>query len=163
MNNVDEVTDWLKDAYAMERALEVSLRKQSKSEDLPAAFRLKAKEHLAETQRHAELIEQCLGSLDADTSTVKTGVAKTLEGLKGFGTMMAGDETIKDGLDAYAAEHFEIACYKALRKAGELIGNRQIVRVCDTILPDEERMAQWLDAHLPELIEHHLTAAPSGR
>ncbi|HWL52271.1 MAG TPA: DUF892 family protein [Chthoniobacteraceae bacterium] len=156
MNTKDELMDWLRDAYAMERGLEVSLRKLADSEETPFALREQARLHLHQTEGHAESVKQALEELGSDTSALKTGLAKTMESLKGLGTFFAKDEEIKDVLAANAAEHFEIACYKAIRTGASLLGLTSVEMMCDRILFEEEEMAKWLDEHLPEMVTHYL-------
>ncbi|MDB6150586.1 MAG: hypothetical protein JWQ44_2034 [Chthoniobacter sp.] len=140
----------------MERGLEITLQKQAQNEDLHGALRQQSATHLEETRRHAEAVKACLESLGSDTSTIKTGMAKVMETVKGLGTNFASDERVKDLLAAYASEHFEIACYKALRAGALAIGEPQIAAVCDTIIPDEENMAEWLDENLPTVVASYL-------
>lgn len=156
MNAQNELIDWLRDAYAMERGLEITLKKQAESPELNATLREQARIHLEETKLHAEAVHACLEQLGADTSAIKTGVAKAMEMTKGLGTTFARDERVKDLLAAYASEHFEIACYKALRAGALELGQTAIAAVCDQILPDEERMAGWLDANLPNVVSGYL-------
>lgn len=157
MNTKEEIIDWLRDAYAMERGLEITLQKQADNEKLLPSARQQAMLHRSETERHAEAVKACLESLGADTSTLKTGLAQGMEMAKGMATAFARDEQVKDILAAYAMEYFEIACYKALRVGGETLGLTSVVAMCDSIIPDEERMAKWLDANLPDLIRSYLT------
>jgi ferritin-like metal-binding protein YciE len=152
----DEIIDWLRDAYAMERGLEGALEKQSKNEDLSREFRDRAAQHLEETRRHAEDVKSALQSLGADTSALKTGMGVVAQATKGLGTKFTRDERIKDLLDAYSMEHFEIACYMALATAAERAGLAQVAAVCNRILPDEERMADTLLDYLPAEITNYL-------
>jgi ferritin-like metal-binding protein YciE len=156
MTTRDELIDWLRDAYAMERGLEVTLKHQAESDELLPSMRDMAESHLAETRRHAEAVKMCLERLGSDVSTIKTGLAQVMESMKGFGMKFASDERVKHALASYAMEHFEIACYKALRSAANSIGESGIVEVCDTIIPDEERMARWLDENLPIVVNQYL-------
>lgn len=156
MKTKDELIDWLRDAYAMERALEISLKKQSENDELSATLRSQARLHLEETRAHAEAVKACLEKLGTDTSAIKTGMAQMGEAVKGLGTKFAQDERIKDLLAAYASEHFEIACYRALQAAAEVANEPAIVAVCEMIIPDEERMADWLEANLPLVVKEYL-------
>lgn len=156
MTTRDELIDWLRDAYAMERGLEITLKKQSESDELNPQLRSQARVHLAETTRHAEAVHACLHALGTDTSALKTGIGKMTEMVKGMGTNFARDERVKDLLAAYASEHFEIACYTALRTAAEVLGEPQVAAVCDQILPDEQRMADWLQQNLPAVVADYL-------
>ena len=152
----DEIIDWLRDAYAMERALESALEKHSKNDDLSAEVRETAAMHLQETRRHAESVKAVLQTLGTDTSGVKTGLGALAQGFKGMASAFARDERIKDLLDAYSMEHFEIACYTALAAAAERAGLPEVVQVCNQIIPDEERMAEALIESLPGEVTGYL-------
>lgn len=152
----ESIIDWLRDAYAMERGLEKSLQKQSQNDDCSPSVRSRASQHLAETQRHAEEVHATLQSLGADTSALKTGLGLTAQATKGMASMFAQDEQIKDLLDAYSMEHFEIACYTALAAAAEAAGLAQVVEMCRRIIPDEEHMAQSIMESLPREVFYYL-------
>src|SRR5690349_87151 len=72
MNARDEIIDWLRDAYAMERGLETTLQKQTENDDLNPNVRARAAEHRDETHRHADEVRAVLQSLGTDTSALKT-------------------------------------------------------------------------------------------
>jgi ferritin-like metal-binding protein YciE len=158
-NAHSEIIQWLRDAYAMERGMEQSLEKQSTNPDLSPRVRNRANSHLLETRRHAELVRTALVGLGEDVSTLKTTIGIVSEATKGIATAFATDERIKDLLNAYSMEHFEIACYLALIAAAENEGLVQIADVCRGILDDEERMAQSLRNFLPDEVLLYLTTA----
>jgi ferritin-like metal-binding protein YciE len=157
MNARDEVIDWLRDAYAMERGLEVTLKKISESEAHPAECRSACAMHLEETRQHAQTVEWLLKSLGTDTSTVKTGVGMMTETMKGLGTAMSHDEVVKDLLASYSMEHFEIACYTALAAAAEVAGLSEVAEACDEIIADEENMAEMISQSLPRIVQQYLS------
>jgi len=64
---------------------------------------------------------------------------------------------VKNFLSDYAAEHFEIACYKALIVTAQECGEEHVVHVCQQILKDEESMASWIEEHLPLAVQAHLS------
>jgi ferritin-like metal-binding protein YciE len=158
----DEIVDWLRNAYAMERGLESALKKQAENEDLSQPIRNRAASHLEETRRHADEVQAALQSLGTDTSALKTGAGVVMQATKGIGTIFASDERIKDLLDAYSMEHFEIACYTALSAAAERAGLPQVVEMCRRIIPDEERMAQTLKHSLPDEVVSYLYEAQAA-
>ncbi len=158
MKTKDELIEWLRDAYAMEKAMELSLKKQSDSQGVSMLMREQAALHLAETQRHAEAVEACLKKLGSEVSTLKTAMAKGMEIMKGASTAFAGDHRVKDLLAMCAAEHFEIACYMALRAGAQRAGLFDVVDLCTKILKDEQRMAEWLEGNLPQVVMTYLDA-----
>ena len=72
--------------------------------------------------------------------------------LHGISSGAADDETIKNGLMDYAAEHFEIACYRALSEAARAAGQDHVAQVCGEILRDEQEMADWLSSQLLKIV-----------
>ncbi len=152
----EEVIDWLRDAYAMESGLEVSLRRQAEALAPQSDLRQKLELHLEETRMHAETVRALLGSLGTDVSTLKTGVGKLAETMKGLGARLARDEPVKEALSSYAMEHFEIACYSALTTAAEEAGLPEVAAACQRIIADEKRMADWLDSALPQIVREYL-------
>jgi ferritin-like metal-binding protein YciE len=156
MTGKEEVTAWLRDAYAMERGLEVSLKKQADNDALDDDLRNAIASHLEETRVHARRIESLLKSLGSDTSAIKTGVGLASETLKGLGTALAEDEPIKDLLATYAMEHFEIGCYKPIAAAAETADLHNVVSVCEEIIPEEEDMADAILDSLPRAVTEYL-------
>lgn len=156
MKTKDELIEWLRDAYAMEKAMELTLKKQVDNQSLSMLFREQSALHLRETQQHAKAVAECLKRLGSETSTLKTAMAQGMEIMKGVGTAFAGDHRVKDLLGMCATEHFEIACYTALRAGAARFGIFEIVETCNKIIKDEQRMADWLEANLPHVVMTYL-------
>lgn len=155
---------WLKDAHAMESNLITMLDKQVKHLEGHSELKRRVEEHAQESRRHADRVKECLERLGSDTSALKEGMAKISGMLGPSAAAMASDEVVKICLANYAAEHFEIASYMALRTAAEDCGEHQIAEMAEEILRDEEAMAQFLDEHLhlvtrAELQEHATAGA----
>lgn len=163
MNAKDEIIDWLRDAYAMERGLELTLKRISESDKHPEECRRAAGMHLAETRHHAQVVEALLKSLGSDTSAVKTSIGLTMETMKGLSTALSHDEQIKDLISSYAMEHFEIACYQALAVAAEAVGLPHIVSACKQIISDEDRMAEVITEQLPRAVRNYIGGMTMAR
>ena len=72
----ENLTTWLRDAYAMENeAIEIFKKQVSRLEHYPE-LRAKVSSHLDELHRQAERVERCLHQLGADTSGLKTAIGK---------------------------------------------------------------------------------------
>jgi ferritin-like metal-binding protein YciE len=160
MKTKEELIEWLQDAYAMESAMLLALKKQIDSEKVSQRMREQASIHYVETEGHAKAVQDCLKKLGTDTSLPKRILAEGLEALKGTATMFAKDERIKDAIAAYASEHFEIACYTALRTGALKLGMPQVVGMCNAIILEEEKMAGWLQKHLPAVVGDYLYEKP---
>lgn len=156
MKTKEELIDWLKDAYAMEKAMEMALGKQINNDKVSQRMREQASIHYTETQGHAQAVHDCLHALGADVSLLKNMAAQGLEFAKSSTSMLARDERVKDAIAAYASEYFEIACYTALRTAAKTLGIAPIVSMCDAILKEETAMAEWLGSNLPNVVNDYL-------
>jgi ferritin-like metal-binding protein YciE len=150
------VIDWLNDAYAMERSLEVMLRKQAENMEVHHAVRERARIHLDETEVHAERVAECLNMLGATPSTIKSAAGQTMEFVKGMVGKMACDERVKDFLCAYSAECFEVASYKALIAGASVAGVDTIVPRLEKNLREDQAMASWLDQNVNAVVRDYL-------
>jgi ferritin-like metal-binding protein YciE len=160
MSIKDEISDWLRDAYAMEQSQEAALEKIHGNSDEPMACRTAAAMHLTETRQHARIVESLLRSLGEDISSFKAGLGVMAEKIKGISSTLSHDEPIKDLLSGYAMEHFEIACYSAIAAAAEIAGLSHITNACRQIILDEERMAETLRKELPHSVKEYLRLLP---
>jgi ferritin-like metal-binding protein YciE len=144
---------WLRDAYAMEKAMEQALTGQMNNADSPGCLREQATAHCLETQRHADAMVACIKTLGADERALKAGPEDGIELFQAAGISFAHPDRIKALLSLYAAGHFEIAHYTALRTGAMRLGLNGIVLTCDQIILEETRMALWLDLHLPKIVK----------
>jgi ferritin-like metal-binding protein YciE len=158
----ENLTNWLRDAYAMEgqaiKLLETQIeRLESYPEALPRLRR-----HLDETREQQSQVEQCLHRLGTDTSTVKDTAMKIGATMQGMMHSMAGDEVLKHALGSNAFEHFEAGCYESLMVAAETAGEPEIARTCQRIMEQELDMAAWVWEQLPGLTQKYMERAEAG-
>ena len=158
----DEVIDWLNDAYAMERGLEVTLRKQAQSKELHQAVRTRAGIHLDETIVHAERLCDCLAKLGSSPSPVKTIAGEASEMAKAYSTKFTADERVKDYLGWCSAEAFEVACYKSLIEAANEASEEEIVPLLEKNLAQDSAMAHWLEMNVGAITRDYLFHMPIG-
>ncbi|WP_395748931.1 DUF892 family protein [Prosthecobacter sp.] len=152
MKTAEQLVAWLREAHALEKTMEQALMRQVNNPDNPECLREKAQSHCHETQRHADAMVACLNKLGADTTSVGDSLTSGLELLRGAGASFASEDRIKALLTIYAAEHFEIAHYTAMRTGALRLGMNEIVLTFDQIILEETRMVQWLELHLPLVI-----------
>lgn len=152
----DEVIDWLNDAYAMERSLEVMLSKQAENNDVHRAVRERARIHLDETREHAERLTRCLEKLGSAPSALKSVTGQVMELAKGFTTKFTRDERVKDFLAAYGSEYFEVACYKSLIAGATAAGETEILPLLEQNLKEDAAMADWLDMNVAAITRDYL-------
>jgi ferritin-like metal-binding protein YciE len=159
-----QLAAWLDDAYSMEQGLIPIL--QSHADDLDAVMPghgATLREHISETQQHAERMKRCLQMLNETPSQLKSTVSGFIGAVEGRATRAFSDELVKNVLMDLASEHFEIGCYRALSAAATQLGYAEIAELCQLNLADEERMARWLEQQLPEIVNHTLTTTPTRR
>jgi len=152
----ENLLDWLRDAHAMEQQAEQMLKAQSKRLEHYPQLKARIDQHIEETLGQQKLIDECLQRLGGDSSTIKDLGGK----LMAFGQAVAGslmsDEVIKGAMAGYVFENMEIASYTVLIAAAEAAGDTQTKKACESILPQEVAMADWLLKHLPQLTEAFL-------
>jgi ferritin-like metal-binding protein YciE len=152
----DILISWLNDAYAMEKGLIETLENHAKDAEDHPQVHSRIRQHVEQTRRHGELVEECIEGLGGSTSTVKTAVGKVSGWFQGLSTGPARDELVKNALADYAAEHLEIASYNALIVAAEAADEQKVVNTCRQILREEEEMARWLEQNLPTVVREYL-------
>ncbi len=154
----DPIVTWLKDAYTMENSIVEILEKQVDATAGLPEMQDGIRHHLEESRRHVTLVESCLDQLGENPSAIKTGMASL--GGKLQGVMGAPkDSLVKFVLDDYAAEHLEIASYKALIVAAKDAGLIAIADACEGILLEEVAMAAWLDGQVQTAVREMLSEA----
>ena len=154
-NQRDTLVTWLKDAYAMEQGIvEILERQMGQFENMPDAQE-KILQHLELTKTQAERVRACVERFDDDISHVKSGMANILGAVQGMSTVMAKDRMVKDAMANYAIEYFEIASYMAIVAAAREMGLEDIASVCETIITEEQDMADWLEMQLPMVVRQH--------
>jgi ferritin-like metal-binding protein YciE len=147
---------WLRDAHAMEKQAEQMLSKQiSRLEHYPD-LRRKLEEHLEETRRQAQLVDDCIARCGGDSSGLRDVMGKMMAFGQGLSGIFVDDEVIKGTLASYTFEQMEIASYKILIAAADAIGDSTTSAVCTRILREEEAMAHWLATQMPNLVRAFL-------
>jgi ferritin-like metal-binding protein YciE len=156
MTPQDTLISWLNDAYAMEKSLVQVLENHANdAKDFPD-IRAKDLEHMQVTQRHADTLRQCIESLGGNVSTIKAAMGTASGYFQGISTGLAPDELVKNVLSGYAAEHFEIICYKALIEAARIAGHDALIPTFERHIRDEEEMINWLDQNLSRAVENYM-------
>lgn len=149
---------WLNDAHANERAVLPIIRNHIRDARAEPAIRQRLEQHLADTERHAQLMKGCIERLGGKVSSAKGAAGGILGAVQAVSTEGARDELVKNALADYTMEEFEIASYRALIAGAEELGDAQTARVCREILDDEEYMAKWWESQIPLLTRRQLAA-----
>jgi ferritin-like metal-binding protein YciE len=149
-----QLDKYLADAHAIEEQAAKLLQKapkQAGAEGLATAF----DEHLEETQRHAELVQQRLGARGGSPSAIKDAALRL--GAVNLGMFLKAQTDTPAKLDAfaYAFEHLEVAAYELLKRVAARAGDEETVAMANEILFDERAAA----ARIHSLFDHALEAS----
>lgn len=147
---------WLKDAYAMEKSIEKTLKAHVKdAKDYPE-IRDKINHHIMVTQSQAERLKNRLEEMDEKPSVIKKISGEIMQSMQGYATRFAEDKIIKNTLAEIATENFEIATYEALKAAAERVGDTESAMLAEEIKKEEEEMGSWAKKNLPILVDRFL-------
>jgi ferritin-like metal-binding protein YciE len=162
MNPKIKLVAWLRDAHAIERAVEKTLETQSHAAKQYPELAQRLRSHAAQSHEHASRVENLLKSLNAIPSAAENAVGKILGSMQAAAGLFLGDPIVTNTAAAYALEHLEIATYVAVVAAAEAAGEPDAAAVCREIIKEEEGMAHWLRDYLPVLTVKYL-APGNGR
>lgn len=154
--NSDIMVAWLRDAYAMKKALVPVLENHAKDAAGHPEVRSRIAQHAMETQHHAQLVEQCLRQLGEEPSTLKNTMAKVTGTIQSVASGAFKDDEVKNALADFATENFEIACSKALIEAARALQRDDITRTCEQIVQEDEAMARFLEHNLSTIVRDTL-------
>jgi ferritin-like metal-binding protein YciE len=146
----EHLTDWLRDAHAMEQQAEAMLEAQASRLEHYPALRARIVEHIEETRWQRAQLESCLTRLGSSPSMLKDVGGKLAAFGQGMGGMLVSDEVVKGAMAGYVFENMEIASYTVLIATAAAAGDDQTRAVCEQIIVQERAMAAWLLDHLPE-------------
>ncbi len=148
METRKHLTDWLRDAHAMEEKAESLLKRQAERLEHYPEMKARIEQHIEETRSQAQRLEECINRVNGGTSTVKDATAKMMANMEAIMNAAAGDEVVKNAISSYSFEHLEIASYRSLIAAAEAAGEDYVAQVCRDILKEEEAMASWIEENL---------------
>ncbi|AUY40380.1 MULTISPECIES: ferritin-like domain-containing protein [Leclercia] len=156
MNHVEHYHDWLRDAHAMEKQAESMLESMASRIDNYPDVRARIEQHITETKQQITVLEEILDRNDISRSMLKDSMSKMMAFGQSVGGMVTSDEIVKGSISGYVFEQFEIACYTSLLAAAKKAGDMASVPAIESILAQEQRMADWLIQHIPDTTEQFL-------
>jgi ferritin-like metal-binding protein YciE len=163
------VVHYLSEAYANERRLELALATHVEATTRPE-YAQRLREHLRETTAHAakvgRRIEALGGTPDSTPISVPEGLADKLESAQGVvqrataavqhslqAVRRTGEQELmlENARTEFRDEAQEIATYRLLDGLATAVGDVETARLAREILREEERMAAYLGALIPQL------------
>jgi ferritin-like metal-binding protein YciE len=152
-----QLVKYLCDAHAIEaQAIQLLGRGQKIGGD-PELARI-FREHLEETRRQQQRVEQRLAAHDAHPSALKDAAMRL--GALNWGAFFQAQPDTPGKLCAfaYAFEHLEIAGYEELRLVAKRAGDEETVRVAEGILAEERAAARKLADAFDRVVSASLEA-----
>lgn len=153
-----QLDKYLADAHAIEQQATQLLKKAPQiagAEALATAF----EEHLEQTQRHSELVEQRLDARRAGPSVLKDAALRLGAINLGLFFKAQADTPAKLAAFAYAFEHLEVAAYELLKRVATRAGDQETAEVATTILFDERATAATVQSLFDEALDASLQEA----
>ena len=170
MNERDaKIVQYLNDAYATERRLEIAL--QAHIAMTPRAdYKKRLREHLKETKAHARLVARRIKALGGEAETVSlpgpdavvkgaTGakaavqraaavVQGPLHAVRGTGQQ---ERMLKNARTEYHDEAEEIATYRVIEALAKAVGDKETAKLARDIGREEKRMSDFLVGLIDQL------------
>jgi ferritin-like metal-binding protein YciE len=164
-----KVVQYLNDAYATERRLEIAL--QAHIAMTPRAdYKKRLREHLKETKAHARSVERRIKALGGEAETVSVPgpdpLAKGAKGAKAAVQRAAAaaqgplhavrgtgqqERMLKNARTEYQDEAGEIATYRAIEALAKAVGDKETAKLARDIGREEKRMADFLVGLIDQL------------
>ena len=141
----NELVDALADAHAMEKQSLTTLQAAKQVAGDPQLEAL-YHGHIAETNRHLELVAARLEAHDASRSIVKDLGGRVSALALGSGVVAQKNTPAKLVAVAYGYENFEVASYEMLRRIAERAGDAETIEAVDRILVNERQAVEKLGA-----------------
>ena len=170
MNQRDaKVVQYLNDAYATERRLEIAL--QAHIAMTPRTdYKKRLREHLKETKAHARLVARRIKALGGEAETVslpgpdawsraptgaKAAVQRAaavaqgpLHAVRGTGQQ---ERMLKNARTEYQDEAEEIATYRTIEALAKAVGDKETAKLARDIGREEKKMADFLVGIIDQL------------
>ena len=157
----DEMPDHLRKHLAEVHAFETqNIQLLKKSENIAGSEPLETiySQHLVEIREHARLVEQRLGELGTDASTLKDN-ALASGGLNwGLFFQAQSDTPAKLAVFVYAVLHLEIGGYELLKRTADRAGDAETKQLCEKILAEKRTMADRLCGEFDSAVQATLDA-----
>ena len=165
----EKIVQYLNDAYATERRLEIAL--QAHIAMTPRAdYKKRLREHLKETKAHARLVARRIKALGGEAETVSLpgpdAVVKGATGAKAAVQRAAAvaqgplhavrgtgqqERMLKNARTEYQDEAEEIATYRAIEALAKAVGDKETAKLARDIGREEKKMADFLVGIIDEL------------
>lgn len=160
----DLLLDGMRDIYHAEKQLVKAMPQLARAATNPN-LRQAIEDHLTETERHVERLDQAFAKLGTPAKGKRCkGMEGLLEESKAFLEESGADPVLDAGIisEAQKAEHYEMASYGCLITWAETLGETEVARLLEQNL-DEEKSADEKLTHLAEEGVNQMAAQGQSR
>lgn len=162
-NNRETLQEWLQEAHAFAKHGETMMSGRARAiTDTHPELAARLDEHVEETRAHQREIATLLESLGSSLSSAKDIGGRISAVGHSWGTRMTGETVVQTVAATIAFEHYEIANYRALIAAADLLEENQVKATLESLVADDVAMAQWLDEVLVETTRRYLQDGATG-
>ncbi|MDO9707990.1 ferritin-like domain-containing protein [Paracraurococcus lichenis] len=153
----------LRNAHALEAQADQLLSRQVERIENYPAMRQRLQQHIEETRRQSQRLEQILQAHGTSESTLKDLATGFMGNMAALAHAPMQDEVLKNSFANYAFEHFEIASYRALIEMAQQAGDQQGIQLLQESLKEEIAMAEWAGQNLPDVVQTYIRLETQGK
>jgi ferritin-like metal-binding protein YciE len=153
----------LRNAHALEAQADQLLSRQVERIENYPATRQRLQQHIEETRRQSQRLEQILQAHGTSASTLKDLATGFMGNMAALAHAPMQDEILKNSFANYAFEHFEIASYRALIEMAGAAGDQQAIPLLQESLHEEIAMAEWAGQNLPDVVNTYIRLETQGQ
>jgi len=147
----------LNNAYAMETAVEETLKSHvDDAKDFPE-LQLELQNHLEVTTDQKEKVRESIEKIGGNVSESKEMFSDIMGKIQGLMSKMMPDKVLRNIIMESATEAMEIASYKQIILLAEKSDEQEVVEICTGILRQEEEMAKKIDSMIPKLMNQYVS------
>jgi len=150
-----KLVQYLNEAYGKEKELTAALEAHIGMTNR-APYKKRLQQHLRETKGHARRVERRIKQLGGDAQTRQRLTGQATAALKGPMHALRGtgddERLLKNAKTEYSEEAEEIATYSAIEAFAENVADRDTAKLARAIKREEERMANYLERLIPQLV-----------
>ncbi len=153
----------LRNMHALEvAAIELTQRQLERLERYPE-MAAQLRQHNVESEAQGERLTAILERHGTSASTAKNAISSVMGNMAAALHAPAPDEVLKNIFANFAFEHQEIAGYTSLIAMAERLGDDASVPLLRQLLSEEQRMADWIGAHIASTTQRFMELTASGQ
>jgi ferritin-like metal-binding protein YciE len=157
-----EFTTALVNLHAVEKQARQLMERQIERVQSYPDVAMRLRQHLDETNRQEERLDQLLDQFNESRSMLKDMAMQFTANMGAMTHAMADDEILKNTFANLAFENFEIASYRSAIAMAEAGGYSEAAQTLKQSLREEEQMAEWVGSNVETVTRQYLGLKASG-